>query len=126
MIIAIDFDGTICKGQFPNIEGFVPDAKKYINQLKADGHYIIIYTCRNGEDLLNAINWLLRHNIAFDRVNDNEPTNVEKYGNNSRKVYAHAYIDDKQVGGLPHWSEIYRLITEQEQAYQIINKKLNR
>ncbi len=118
MILAIDFDGTIARGKFPHIEGAIADAQQYIKQLKADGHYIIINTCRTGDDLLNAINWLVQNNIPFDRVNDNEPTNVAMYGNNSRKVYAHLYIDDKQIGGLPAWSEIYRLITEREQRYK--------
>ncbi len=118
MILAIDFDGTIARGKFPNIDGEQPYAKETIQKLKNDGHYIIIHTCRSDKQLLDAINWLLERGIPFDRVNDNEPTNVAKYGNNSRKVYAHLYIDDKQVGGLPNWEEIYSLITEAENKYQ--------
>ncbi|MFK8283509.1 HAD hydrolase family protein [Capnocytophaga canis] len=118
MIIAIDFDGTICRGIYPNIDGLQPDAKQYIQKLKDDGHYIIIYTCRSGDYLTQAINWLLANEIPFDRVNDNEPQSVELYKNNSRKVYAHVYVDDKQVGGLPPWGEIYKYITEKENEYQ--------
>lgn len=117
MIIAIDFDGTICRGQYPNIDGLQPDAKQYIQELKADGHYIIIYTCRCGDYLTQAINWLLENEIPFDRVNDNEPQSIEMYKNNSRKVYAHVYVDDKQVGGLPTWGEIYEYITQKRQEY---------
>ncbi len=112
MILAIDFDGTIVRGKFPNIEGEQPYAKETIEKLKNAGHFVIINTCRTGDQLLEAINWLLEHGIPFDRVNDNEPRNVAKYGNNSRKVYAHIYIDDKQVGGLPDWNEIYNLVCE--------------
>lgn len=118
MIIAIDFDGTICRGKFPNIDGEQPYAKQSMKQLKDDGHYIIINTCRSGKQLLEAINWLLQQGIPFHRVNDNEPTNVALYGNNSRKVYAHIYIDDKQVGGLPSWLEIYEQITAAENKYK--------
>ncbi len=110
MIIAIDFDGTLHLGKFPAIGTPAPDAIKVMKQLKADGHYLIINTARTGDDLLNAINWLLEMGIPFDRVNDNEPENVRKYGSNCRKIYAHVYIDDKQVGGLPPWNEIYELI----------------
>lgn len=117
MIIAIDFDGTICRGKYPNIDGEQPYAKQTIEQLKADGHYIIINTCRSGKQLLEAINWLLQQGIPFDRVNDNEPTNVALYGNNSRKVYAHIYIDDKQVGGLPLWKDICNYINQCQQEY---------
>lgn len=118
MIIAIDFDGTICRGAYPNIEGLMPDAKRYIQRLKADGHYIIIYTCRSGDYLVDAINFLLENEIPFDRVNDNEPKSVALYQNNSRKIYAHIYIDDKQIGGLPVWSEIYKYITKKELEYK--------
>lgn len=118
MILAIDFDGTIARGIFPAIDGAKPYAVQMIRKLKADGHYIIINTCRSGQQLLEAINWLLQQEIPFDRVNDNEPTNVAKYGNNSRKVYAHIYVDDKQVGGLPSWLEIYEQITAAENKYK--------
>lgn len=117
MIIALDFDGTICFGKYPNIEGIQPLAKKYIQKLKADGHYLIINTCRSGEYLVQAINWLLENEIPFDRVNDNEPTQTAMYQNNSRKIYAHIYIDDKQIGGLPSWQEIYEFITEKHKQH---------
>lgn len=107
MIIAVDFDGTLHLGKFPNIGVPSPDAIKIMKQLKADGHYLIINTARSGDDLINAVNWLLEKDIPFDRINDNHPENVEKYGSNSRKIYAHLYIDDRQVGGLPPWQEIY-------------------
>lgn len=118
MIIAIDFDGTICRGQYPNIDGLQLDAKKYIQKLKADGHYIIIYTCRCGDYLTQVINWLLENEIPFDRVNDNEPKSTALYKHNSRKVYAHIYVDDKQVGGLPTWGEIYEYITQKQWEYE--------
>ena len=117
MIIAVDFDGTLHTGIYPNIGVPTPDAVKYMRRLHEDGHYIIINTCRNGERLVEAINWLLAYDIPFDRINDNEPTNVEKYGTNSRKIYAHCYIDDKQVGGLPMWRDMYEWITEKENNY---------
>lgn len=110
MIIAIDFDGTLHTGEWPMIgqpQAFAPDA---LRRLKADGHYLILWTSRDGEHLINAINWLLEHNIPFDRVNDNYPENTSKYGSNSRKVFADLYIDDKQLGGLPDWLDIVERI----------------
>ena len=117
MIIAVDFDGTLHLGQYPQIGQAAPDAERVMRQLKEDGHYVIINTARSGERLLEAINWLLYKGIPFDRVNDNEPVNVAYYGNNSRKIYAHLYVDDRQVGGLPPWNDIYAYISEQERAY---------
>jgi len=117
MIVAIDFDGTIIHGAFPNIDGLIKGAKEYINYLYDEGHYIIINTCRSGEQLLNAINYLLQQGVKFHRVNDNEPENSAKYKSNSRKIYAHVYVDDKQVGGLPSWYDIYMHIKEKDKEY---------
>lgn len=118
MIIAIDFDGTLHDGEFPNIGAPLDGATEYVNKLKNDNHYIIIWTCRNAERLTEAINWLIEQNIPFDRVNDHEPESKRKYKSDSRKVYAHLYVDDKQVGGLPSWKYIYKYASEMEAKYQ--------
>lgn len=118
MIIAVDFDGTLHLGKWPAIGLQMPYAVEKMKQLKADGHYIIINTARDGDRLIEAVNWMLERGIPFDRVNDNHPGNTELYGSNSRKVYAHVYVDDRQVGGLPPWTEIYDYITDQEAEYR--------
>jgi hydroxymethylpyrimidine pyrophosphatase-like HAD family hydrolase len=121
MIIAIDFDGTICRGKYPAIDGLQPYAKDVINRLYDEGHYIIIWTCRRGDCLTEAINFLLEKGVKFSRINDCSPEIVKQYGNNSRKVYAHLYIDDKQVGGLPTWNEIYEYAHQKEEEYHNLN-----
>ena len=117
MIIAVDFDGTLHAGKWPGIGVEAPYAGDVMRRLHDDGHYIIINTCRTGDMLVDAVNWLLRHDIPFDRVNDNCPVSVEQYGSNSRKIHAHVYIDDKQIGGLPPWREIYEYVTERQNQY---------
>lgn len=117
MIIAIDFDGTICRGKFPIIDGQMPYAKEVINRLHDNGHYLTIWTCRTGDNLLKAINWLLEQGIKFNCVNDHNPDNIAKYGDlGGKKVYAHVYIDDKNLGGFPGWleaeKEISRMVAE--------------
>lgn len=119
MIIAVDFDGTIARSNYPVILGEQPYAGEVLRQLHEDGHYIIIWTCRCGVHLLKAINWLLERGIPFDRVNDHNPENVEKYGEGGNKVYAHVYIDDKNVGGFPGWRECLETIRSQEAEYQL-------
>lgn len=106
MIIAIDFDGTLHDGEWPNIGQPAWCAADVMRKLKADGHYLIIWTCREGKQLAEAVNWLLEQDMPFDRVNDNEPSSTAFFGNNSRKVNADLYVDDKQVGGLPPWEDI--------------------
>lgn len=93
-------------------------AKDAINKLYDAGHYIIINTCRSGEQLLEAINWMLKEGIKFHRVNDNHPEQSVIYNNNCRKIYAHVYVDDKQVCGLPQWEIIHKYIIDLDNQYK--------
>lgn len=76
MIIAVDFDGTLSMGPYPEIGNPKPYAVEMMNKLKDDGHYIILWTCRRGERLEDALNWLLEQGIPFDRINAHEPQNL--------------------------------------------------
>lgn len=118
MIIALDFDGTICRGKYPEIAGLQPYAKETINKLFDAGHYLIINTCRSGDQLLEAINWMLQQGLKFHRVNDNHPEQTALYNNNSRKIYAHIYVDDKNLGGFPGWLLAAEQIEQIENDYQ--------
>lgn len=118
MIIAIDFDGTIVRGKYPTIDGLMPGAKQFITQLKNDGHYIIINSCRSKNDLIEAINFLIEKEIPFNRVNDNSPILIKEHDHNSRKVFAHVYIDDRNLFGFPGWSTAYNEITRMEAEYK--------
>lgn len=117
MIVAIDFDGTIVENQFPDIGKMLPDAVESINYLYGKGHKIIIWTSRDGNQLLDAINFIMKNQISFHRINDNLPENTEKYGSNSRKVYAHRYVDDHNIGGFPGWKACIADIEAAEADY---------
>lgn len=106
MIIAIDFDNTIAFTSFPTIHGIRPGAVETIRGMRKNGHYVIIWTCRCDKDLTDAINFMLETGIEFDRINDNHPDNVRKYGFNSRKINADIYIDDKNIGGFSSWYDV--------------------
>jgi hypothetical protein len=114
MIIAIDFDGTIAVDNYPSIGTVMPYARQVINRLADDGHYIIIWTSRNGARLLEAINWLLEQGIRFHRINAHEPTSMIRYGDDSRKVFADVYIDDRNIGGFQGWRWVAQLLFEQD------------
>lgn len=110
MIISIDFDGTIVEDHYPDIGKLMPGAKESVRRLHENGNLIIINTCRDGQLLLEAINFLLEHDIPFDRVNDNLPRNTREYESNSRKVFADIYIDDRNLGGFPGWKACMAVI----------------
>jgi len=118
MIISIDFDGTISRGKYPAIDGLQPYAAEVINRLYQSGHYLIVNTCRSGERCIEAINFMLQQGVPFHRVNDNHPEESARYNNNSRKIYAHLYIDDKNLGGFPGWLQAEEIINQMETEYQ--------
>lgn len=96
-IIAVDFDGTLCFSNWPELgEPNVP-LIKYLKTWKAQGNKLILWTCRAGEALDRAIAWCKEQELTFDAVNDNLPEIIETYGNNSRKISCDYYIDDKAV-----------------------------
>ena len=114
MIIAVDFDGTLHTGIWPNIGVPAPYAIEVMQRLRKSNHFIILWSCREGQLLTNAINWMSLRSIPFDLANENHPDNIIKYGGNSRKIYADMYVDDKNAGGFPGWLEIERLVSEMD------------
>ena len=94
-IIAVDFDGTLCADLYPGIGAPNQRLIFVLKQLKARGAKLILWTCRCGEPLSEAVGWCKKHGLTFDAVNENLPEVLEKYGTDSRKITADLYIDDK-------------------------------
>ena len=99
MIIAIDFDGTIAEHKFPEIGKPIPCMKQIIKELKEDGHELILWTCRVGEKLEEAKQWLKENGLleCFDAFNENLPRLTECFGNDTRKIFANLYVDDSAI-----------------------------
>ena len=96
-IYAIDFDGTLAETRFPEIIGPKEKMVKFVKAIQAAGHKTILWTSRAGEDLDNAVEWCREQGIIFDAVNENIPEHTAKWGNDTRKIYADYYIDDKAM-----------------------------
>lgn len=94
-IIAVDFDGTLCENEWPDIGKPNQIVIKELIKQQADGAKLILWTCREDDRLQAAVTWCLEHGLRFDAVNDNLEENKVLFGNNSRKVYATEYWDDK-------------------------------
>lgn len=109
-IIAIDFDGTIVADDYPQIGKLKDGVQAAMHAIaQNDANYIIINTCRRDEQLIEAVNFLFENGIPFDRVNDNAPWMIEQFGN-TRKIYAHLYIDSSNIGGMPNWNDIPQIV----------------
>ena len=100
MLIAIDFDGTIVSHRYPFIGSPNQEVFRFIRKLKEKGHRWILWTCSSGERLDEAVAFLKMNGIEPDFVNENAPEYVEDFGRDSRKVFAHFYIDDRNPGGV--------------------------
>jgi hypothetical protein len=92
MIIAVDADGTLFSSpNWPVIDSVNTELVEKLKRLKANGHRIILWTCREGYDLFDAVETMRGYGLTFDEVNDN----IGDYDN--RKVVADIYIDDRSL-----------------------------
>ena len=94
-IYAVDFDGTLCSDRWPQIGEPNNNLIDFLIHQQKMGEKVILWTCRSSDLLEKAVKWCKRRGLIFDAVNDNLPGLVAAYGNNSRKVFADVYIDDK-------------------------------
>ena len=94
-IIAVDFDGTLCYSNWPELGEPNTALIEYLRAQQERGNKLILWTCRAGEALERAVSWCHDQNLDFDAVNDNLPEIVEQYGSNSRKITCDVYIDDR-------------------------------
>lgn len=96
-IYAIDFDNTLAITCFPEIIATNKKMIAFTKAVKAQGHNIILWTSRAGADLENAVEWCKKQGLVFDAINEPLPEQIAKWGNDTRKIYADYYIDDKNM-----------------------------
>ncbi|MEQ3663013.1 hydrolase [Olleya sp.] len=110
LIIAVDFDGTIVEDAYPGIGQERLFAFETLKRLQADGHRLILWTYRHGKKLDEAVAYCEENGITFYAVNQSFP---EEIFNNevSRKIHADLFIDDRNIGGILGWGEIYQMLT---------------
>lgn len=110
MTIAVDFDGTIVEHEYPKIGKPIPFAIDVLKKLQyEDHHMLILWTVRAGTLLDEAVEYCKNKGLEFYAVNKNFPEETLEPGI-SRKIVADIYIDDRNLGGIPDWGLIYRMI----------------
>lgn len=110
LTIAVDFDGTIVENRFPEIGKPILFAFESLKKLQDEGHRLILWTYRHGERLKEAVEFCRKNGLEFYAVNKSYPE--EKYDDTiSRKILADIFIDDRNLGGLKGWGEIYQSLT---------------
>lgn len=122
-VIAVDFDGTICKEEgFPGVGEPIAYAKEAIRKIEEIGGTIIIWTCRTDDALKSALSYLKDNDIPFHYVNENCEQMKEFYNNDPRKIGADIYIDDKSIMGEIDWIDISRYIFDDNEFDDFIEQ----
>lgn len=116
MVIAVDFDGTIVEHEYPKIGDEVLFATDTLKKLIQDGHRLILWSVREGQLLKEAVDWCHDRGVDFYAVNKDYPEENGRESNQSfsRKIKADIFIDDRNLGGLPDWGQIYQMIKNHE------------
>jgi len=114
LIIAVDFDGTICEDGYPGIGKPHIFAFETLKRMQDDGHRLILWTYRHGKKLQDAVEFCKENGIEFYAVNKSNPEQDDVEPDVSRKINADLFIEDRNFGGFPGWGEIYQNLYPQE------------
>ena len=120
MIIAVDFDGTIVEDKYPKIGKLRNNSIEVLKKLQEEGHYVILWTCRDGSELEEAFLFLKENGFVPDKINYHSDKMIELYPDSKpKKVYADIYIDDRNFSSYCNdmfldWRFIYKAISGKE------------
>lgn len=123
MTIAVDFDGTIVTHRYPAIGDELPFAIDTLKMLIKERHKLILWTVREGKLLDEAVEWCRERGVEFYAVNRDYPEETQKNNPSySRKLKVDLFIDDRNIGGVPDWGTIYRMISHNLTWHDIVEE----
>ena len=122
--IAVDFDGTIVEHMYPEIGKENLFAFRTLKELEKKGAVLILWTFRAGKELDAAVEYCRNNGIEFYAVNKSYPEEIFDE-TISRKIDADIFIDDRNIGGFPGWSEIWQILNPYELQQIEAEKKLS-
>ena len=93
MRIAVDFDGTIVEHKYPDIGLPVIGAFVWLRSWQELGAELVLWTCRDGIELDEAVAFCKKNGVEFIGVNG-----VTDPFTQSPKVFANVYVDDAAFG----------------------------
>lgn len=103
-IVAVDFDGTLVQDNFPDIGEPFEEMFNAMKYLRENGVKVALWTSRNfygRRDLLEeAVKFCSEQGLEFDAINENVQEVQELTGEDTRKIYADLYIDDKSINAI--------------------------
>jgi hydroxymethylpyrimidine pyrophosphatase-like HAD family hydrolase len=111
-VIAVDYDDTLFAGTFGKDGPPNREVIEKVKEFKKQGAEVVLWTCREGSTLKNALRRCKLEGLEFDAVNSNSPSEVKyqedmfnKHGHRFalRKIYADLYVDDKAPGSIDYF-----------------------
>lgn len=123
MTIAVDFDGTIVEHRYPEIGEERPFAIETLKMLVNDHHRLILWSVREGKLLDEAVEWCRERGVEFWAVNrDYRRRHAKTILTTTRKLKVDMFIDDRNIGGIPDWGTIYRMISQHTTWQDIVDE----
>jgi len=121
--IAVDFDGTIVEHAYPAIGKELLFAFQTLREFQKRNYRLVLWTYRTGKELQEAVDYCRQNGIEFYAVNKNYPEEVLD-DTVSRKIDADIFIDDKNLGGFPGWSEVWQMLNPDQLDFDKIPKHI--
>lgn len=128
VIVAIDFDGILCKDAFPEIGKPNYEVISFVRRMQDSGVETVLWTSRVNDRLNEAVDWCVDYGLHFTAINDNTPNNISEYGTNPRKVFADLYLDDKTAEMLydPTLNNLNNMLRYATHVLRVLGVRLNR
>jgi hypothetical protein len=97
-----------------------------LKALQQRHHKLILWSVREGELLDEAVEWCRQRGVEFYAVNHDYPEETQKNNPHfSRKLNTiDVFIDDRNVGGLPDWGTIYRMVSRHKSWEDLITEEV--
>lgn len=96
-IAAVDFDGLLVENKFPEIGELRQPMFNAVKRLQENGWKIVLWSCRTGDMLKDAVEFCVQNGLVPDAVNENLKEVQEYFGGDTRKVFANMYLDDRNA-----------------------------
>ena len=116
-VIAVDFDGCLCKNAWPEVGEPNWDVIKKVKEEHEKGADIILWTCRDGQLLEDAKEACKRWGVPLSAANESLIEWQEAWGNDTRKIGATEYWDDKAYNPVNPYITPFEMIPAYRKGY---------
>lgn len=123
--VAVDFDGTIVEHRYPAIGEVKLFAFETLKELQKRGFLLILWTFRVGKELDEAVEFCKINGVEFYAINKSYPEEIIDEST-SRKIDADIFIDDRNLGGFPGWSEVWQQMFPESRMVELEKKAVKK